>query len=172
MEIATEPGGLAPLQLLLEACELALTIGAAVAIALLFGRMRAQHDERMTLVHELEAARRDGGHWREQAQAHLDGLGTAIRAQFRAWRLSDAESEVCLLLMKGLSHREIGLMRGTSDATVRQQARAAYEKSGLHGRASLCAYFLEDLLPPRDGAARPHKAGSNGAGDAAVSMHG
>ncbi|MFD0738480.1 helix-turn-helix transcriptional regulator [Lysobacter koreensis] len=166
MEIATETDGISPLELLLEVAELALTIGAAVAIALMFGRLRTQHEERLTLTRDLHASKRDGEHWRAQAQSHLEGLSAAIREQFRQWRLSEAESEVCLLLMKGLSHREIGLMRGTSEATVRQQARAAYEKSGLKGRAPLCAYFLEDLLPARDTpAVRPGRGNGAGTGN-------
>lgn len=158
MEIATESDGVTPLELLLEVSELLLTIGAAVAVALLFGRMQAQHRERIALSRDLLSARHDGEHWRRQVQAHLDGLGHAIQSQFRAWRLSDAESEVCLLLVKGLAHREIAILRGTSETTVRQQARSAYEKSGLNGRASLSAYFLEDLLP----------AGNNGRTDRAA----
>lgn len=150
MEIATESDGVTPLELLLEVTELLLTIGAAVAVALLFGRMQAQDRERIALTRDLLSARHDGEHWRRQVQSHLDGLGIAIRRQFREWRLTDAESEVCLLLMKGLTHREIGVIRGTSETTVRQQARSAYEKSGLKGRAPLCAYFLEDLLPASD----------------------
>lgn len=147
LEIATEPDGMSPLELLLEFTEVALTIGAAVAIALMFGRQKTQHEERMGLIRDLQAARQDGESWRLQSQSHLEGLSAAIRQQFRDWKLSDAESEVCLLLIKGMAHREIGVMRGTSEATVRQQARSAYQKSGLRGRASLCAYFLEDLLP-------------------------
>lgn len=147
MEVATEPDGISPLELLLEFTEVMLTIGAAVAIALMFGRMKTQHEERMRLIQDLQAARQDGEDWRKQSQSHLDGLSAAIRQQFRVWKLSDAESEVCLLLIKGIAHREISVMRGTSEATVRQQARSAYQKSGLKGRASLCAYFLEDLLP-------------------------
>ena len=42
-------------------------------------------------------------------------------------------------------------MRGTSPATVRQQARSVYQKPGLSGKAALSAYFLKELLPPVDG---------------------
>jgi DNA-binding CsgD family transcriptional regulator len=162
MEIATEPDGVSLLELLLEATELGLTIAAAVAIALMFGRLRAQHVERMALIRDLHDARRVGEDWRRQAQSHLDGLSDAIRRQFREWKLTDADAEICLLLLKGLSHREIALVRGTSEATVRQQARAAYEKSGLKGRASLCAYFLEDLLPASGDSANTGGARANG----------
>jgi DNA-binding CsgD family transcriptional regulator len=87
--------------------------------------------------------------WREEAAAAVDGLSRAIDAQFDRWSLSDAEREVALLLLKGLSTKEIGDLRQTSDATVRQQARAIYAKAGLAGRAELSAWFLEDLLAPR-----------------------
>jgi DNA-binding NarL/FixJ family response regulator len=137
-----------PWGVLLETSELALTIGTAVAAALLASRMQAQHEERVSLLRDLEAARTEGDAWRQQVKAHLDGLGTAIEKQLRAWRLTDAEGEVSQLMLKGFSHKEIGALRGTSEATVRQQARAVYEKSGLNGRAGFCAYFLEDLLPP------------------------
>jgi DNA-binding NarL/FixJ family response regulator len=53
-----------------------------------------------------------------------------------------------LLLLKGFSHREIAELRETSERTVREQARALYRKASLKGRASLSAYFLEDLLVP------------------------
>lgn len=62
------------------------------------------------------------------------------------WELSPAEKEVALLLLKGLSHKEIAEVRGTSEATVRQQSRALYKKAGLTGRHDLAAFFLEDLL--------------------------
>ena len=40
-------------------------------------------------------------------------------------------------------------MRQVSEATVRQQGRAIYQKAGLRGRHDLAAFFLEDLLDPR-----------------------
>ena len=97
---------------------------------------------------ELAQARSDGAAWRERAQTHLRGLSAEISRQFRAWALTDAEAEVALLLLKGFSHKEIASMRGTSEATVRQQARSVYQKSGLSGKAAFSAYFLEDLLTP------------------------
>ena len=69
--------------------------------------------------------------------------------QFERWELSPAECEVGLLLLKGLSHKEVAATRDTSERTVRQQALAVYRKAGLSGRAELAAFFLEDLLLPR-----------------------
>ena len=62
-----------------------------------------------------------------------------------------AEREVALLLLKGLSHREIAAVRAVSERTVREQARSLYAKAGLTGRAALSAFFLEDLLAPIEG---------------------
>lgn len=49
-------------------------------------------------------------------------------------------------MLKGFSHKEIARIRSTSEATIRQQAAAIYQKSNLGGRAALSAFFLEDLL--------------------------
>ena len=148
LEIATEEGSFTPAELLLETLELGLTVAAAAALAIGFQRMQAQHEERVALLHDLESARSEGESFRKQVQAHLDGLGAAIDRQFDVWTLTEAEREVALLMLKGFGHKEIAAFRGTSEATVRQQARSIYQKSGMGGRAAFCAFFLEDLLPP------------------------
>jgi len=38
-----------------------------------------------------------------------------------------------MLLLKGLSLKEIATVRGTGERTVREQARAVYRKAGLTG---------------------------------------
>jgi DNA-binding NarL/FixJ family response regulator len=92
--------------------------------------------------------------FRAESHAHLRGLGAAVDRQLERWSLSPAEREVGLLLLKGLSHKEIAQARATSERTVRQQALAVYRKAGLSGRAELAAFFLEDLLgPPQEEAA-------------------
>ena len=96
---------------------------------------------------DLEMARAEGEVWRSQARSYVEGLAVAIETQFESWTMTDAEREVGLLMLKGFSHKEIAALRGTTEATVRQQARAIYQKAGLPGRAAFSAYFLEDLLP-------------------------
>ena len=59
---------------------------------------------------------------------------------------------MALLLLKGLSIKEIAQVRGVSERTVHEQARAVYSKAGLTGRTALSAFFLEDLLAPIEGA--------------------
>ena len=98
---------------------------------------------------DLHAARAEAARFRQEAGDALRGLGEAIESQFERWALTPAEREVGLLLLKGLSHKEIADLRATGEATVRQQALVVYRKSGLRNRSDLSAFFLEDLLLPR-----------------------
>ena len=98
----------------------------------------------------LEARRAERDEWRESARKALEGLGEAIQRQFDAWKLTPAEREVALLLLKGYSHKHVATATGRSERTARQHATAVYQKAGLGSRAELAAYFLEDLLLPVD----------------------
>jgi len=69
-----------------------------------------------------------------------------IDEQFNKWAFSRGEKEIALLLIKGLSMKEIADIRGSSENTVRQQSSQIYKKSQLNGRMELSAFFLDDLL--------------------------
>ena len=133
---------------LLEVSPLVLT---TVGIVILFQITRRQRDEHLQVIRDLEMARVQGQRWRNEARSHLNGLGEAIDTQFSRWNLSEAEREVALLLLKGLTSKEVAAVRATSERTVREQARSIYSKAGLTGRAALSAFFLEDLLAPIEG---------------------
>lgn len=85
---------------------------------------------------------------RESLKKYMLGVGKTIDRQFHDWGLTEAERCTAILVLKGLSHKEIAERCGRSERTVRQHAVAVYRKSGLAGRAELAAYFMEDLLPP------------------------
>ena len=121
------------LELLMDTVEKSLVLVGAGGVGVLLHRMRAQHREKLALIAQLDVARVEGTDWRRRVQSLMDGLGAEIHRQFRRWDLTDAESEVGLLLIKGLSHKQIASLRGTAETTVRQQARTIYLKSGLPG---------------------------------------
>lgn len=73
-------------------------------------------------------------------------LGNVINQQFDDWQLTNSEKEVGRLLLKGLSLKEIAVIRNTLEKTVRQQASAIYKKADLSGRHAFSAWFLEDIL--------------------------
>jgi DNA-binding CsgD family transcriptional regulator len=109
---------------------------------------REAQQQAAVLTEQLAASRVEAARWRAEAGDLLRGLGAAIEVQFDRWGLTRAEKEVALLLLKGLSHKELAEVRSISEATARQQARAVYRKAGLSGRNDLAAFFLEDLLLP------------------------
>lgn len=106
------------------------------------------YKNQQALIRDLDAARIQGRQWRDETRALLKGLGEAIDRQFVTWKLTEAEREVGLLILKGMSLKEVAAMRVTSERTIRTQARSIYAKAGLSGRAALAAFFLEDLLAP------------------------
>jgi DNA-binding NarL/FixJ family response regulator len=115
---------------------------------LLIYRTFLVYRKQQVLTRDLNAARIQGRQWRDETRALLKGLGEAIDRQFLTWKLTEAERQVGVLILKGMSLKEIATVRVTSEGTNRAQARSIYAKAGLSGRAALSAFFLEDLLAP------------------------
>ncbi len=152
--------GTSPLHVLLEGGVVAI---GAVGALLAARRLRLLRDAITRAVQDTAAARAEAEQLQARlTQSHADaerfraqnaqlvrGLSDAIDEQLERWQLTATEKEVALLLLKGLSHKEIADIRHVSEATARQQAGAVYKKSGLAGRNELSAFFLEDLLGPR-----------------------
>lgn len=128
--------------------ELVLIASALVTVTALWSGWRRSR----RAVHELRAhlaqrsAERDA--WRVSAETALTGLGAAMDRQFTVWRLTPAERDIALALLKGHSHKVIALDSARSERTVRQHAASVYAKAGLGSRAELAAFFLEDLMLP------------------------
>jgi DNA-binding CsgD family transcriptional regulator len=122
-------------------------LGLAIAHGLiLWRRLQAQRMEVKVLDRDLATAQLETERWRREASTAIRGMGEAIQQQLARWQLTEAESAVALLLLRGLSHKEIANLRKTGETTVRQQAQALYRKSGLSGRNELSAFFLDDLV--------------------------
>jgi DNA-binding CsgD family transcriptional regulator len=122
-----------------------MTIGAVIIVF----RYHLSKRENIQIRKDLTALRNDLSLYKEKTQHLHEGLSQKIDEQLTIWKLSSAEKEIALLLLKGMSNKEISTIRGTSERTISQQASSIYEKSGLHSRSELSAYFLEDLLSPR-----------------------
>ncbi len=102
----------------------------------------------LILTQEVIKQHRDAEKWRQQSFDLMRGLSSMIEQQLNDWHLSIAQKQVALLILKGLSLKEIAAVRETGEPTVRQQATQIYTKAGVSGRAQLSAFFLEDLLLP------------------------
>jgi len=138
---------------LTEGALVVIGIGAASVYARRVRRLAREakelREQTEALAARLDVSQAEAARWRRDASSLIAGLGAAIDEQLERWALSAAEKEVALLLLKGLSHKEIAELRGVVETTVRQQARAIYRKAGLSGRNDLAAFFLEDLLGPQ-----------------------
>lgn len=135
-------------EILLELIQPTLIVIIAVGMVRLTEQVREHHDRQMLLIKDLETARVEGMQWRDSMSDLIKGLSQGIATQFEKWDLTLAEREVGLLILKGMSYKEIAILRDVSEKTVRQQAHTIYKKAKLSGRAALSAFFLEDLLLP------------------------
>ncbi len=71
---------------------------------------------------------------------------TLVADVFREWQLTDAESEIALLLIKGFSISEISSIREKSEGTVKNQCSAVYRKAGVSSKQQLVSNVLDMLI--------------------------
>lgn len=137
-----------------EGVELAhILTEAAVILVSLFGAVRLwfkirikSQAEKLALESALNSTVNELSVWKAKAQTLHNEFQEAIDQQFAVWNMTQAERDVGVLLLKGLSFKEIADLRNTSEQTVRQQAASIYNRSGLEGRAQFSAYFLDELF--------------------------
>jgi DNA-binding NarL/FixJ family response regulator len=113
-------------------------------------QLKIQISARRILSTRLAASRSETVVWREKTEQLAKGLSDSIDLQFESWQLSKAEKEISLLILKGFANKEIAALRNTTEQTVKQQASNVYRKSGLGSRHQFSAFFLEDILAPRN----------------------
>lgn len=111
-----------------------------------FYYLRQQSKENLQLEKNLKKVKKQLESSNIRLQQGKKEYQKVIQWQFKEWELSPSEKEIALLMLKGLSIKEISKGRSTHEKTVRKQASAIYEKSGLAGRHELSAWFFEDLL--------------------------
>jgi len=126
--------------------EAATVLFSVLAILWLLHGLREQTREINQLKLDLEHVNQSRKQPDEYVLAARKQVGEVIAKQFTAWELTSSEKEVGMLLLKGLSLKEIAALRNTLEKTVRQQASAIYKKAGVTGRHSFSAWFIEDFL--------------------------
>lgn len=107
--------------------------------------------KRVLALHEKEivALTESREEFRRRSMRFSQDFSQAVTDQFAQWQLTESESDVAVLLIQGLSMKEIAENRNSKETTVRQQAASVYRKAKLEGRQELTAFFLEDLFSPR-----------------------
>jgi DNA-binding NarL/FixJ family response regulator len=125
--------------------EVVIVTVSVLAIGYLVNDLRRQRAELVQLKQDLDRSKQHRAASPQLLQAR-EQMGRVIQEQFQQWALTASEQEVALLLLKGLSFREIAEVRDTLEKTVRQQASSIYKKANVAGRASFAAWFIEDIL--------------------------
>ena len=73
-------------------------------------------------------------------------MAEVIETFFDEWKLTGAERDVAIMILKGLDNDSIARIRNTAAGTVRAQAARVYGKSGTEGRAQFVSLFVEELM--------------------------
>jgi len=126
--------------------EAVLFVLSIFAMLWLIQGLRTQQKEIEGLRKSLQLATQTSKQPEKYVQEARKKLGDVISQQFKDWALSPSEREVGLLLLKGLSLKEIAAVRNTLEKTVRQQASSIYKKADVSGRHAFSAWFIEDIL--------------------------
>jgi DNA-binding CsgD family transcriptional regulator len=126
--------------------EATIVVLATALIIWILMEQRVQAHEIAQLKQELARSGERHAGMSDYVQAMRQQLSDVVSKQFADWQLTASENEVGWLLLKGLSLKEIAVLRNTLEKTVRQQASAIYRKADLSGRHAFSAWFIEDLL--------------------------
>lgn len=129
--------------LIIECCLILLSLG---GIGYLIHEIYKHKQENKALETQLADTQKNLSATQSRLKQASQQYSRVIHEQIQEWQLSESEREVALLLLKGLSFKEIADLRATQEKTVRQQASSLYKKTGMSGRHEFSAYFFEDLL--------------------------
>ena len=124
-------------------------VAAVLSLYVLLSWKKARNELTLTLSENLEL-KKINLEWKQKNSELFSRINLSINKQFEEWKLTPAESDIALLLLKGLPFKEIAQIREGSEKTVRHHALKIYQKSGLPGRTELFAYFFEDIFNPQN----------------------
>lgn len=82
----------------------------------------------------------------KQLDAAKGAFQSGIDGYFEQWGLSEAEKDIALLTIKGMTISEIAEIRNTKQSTIKTQSSAIYKKAGVSSRAQLVSLLIEELL--------------------------
>jgi len=123
----------------------------SITLLLLLADYLIQRKSLRSVQAQLDAARGRLLQIDESAPGIANKYRDIIQKQFEDWDLTGSEQQIAIMLIKGLSFREVAEIRKTKDKSVRQQATRIYKKANVTGRHELAGWFFEDLfvdVPP------------------------
>lgn len=104
------------------------------------------HETTTALHEDLEKTKILVSHWEKRSLEFIKEFQEHLFKKLSEWNLTKSEKEITLLLLKGLSSKEIASSRFTSERTIRNQCRSIYQKANVSNKSELSAFFLNELL--------------------------
>ena len=99
--------------------------------------------EILTYIKELQKS--DKKH--ELQLKHLtEDFDALVHKRFNKWDLTDAEKDIALFMLRGLSNSEIADLRKVAVGTVRVQSHRVLQKAGASSRTELMSIFMEEFM--------------------------
>lgn len=88
---------------------------------------------------------------RERAKSKLltslrGEFDTVVFDQFAKWGLTESESDIALLSLRGLRVCDIAEIRTTKVGTIKAQLHAVFRKANVRTRSELLGFFMDEIL--------------------------
>ena len=83
---------------------------------------------------------------RETLHSLRHDFDSHVHAQFNEWSLTPSESDIALLLMRGLASKDIAELRNCTVGTVKVHSHNVFRKAGVTSRVELMSLFLDEFM--------------------------
>ena len=84
--------------------------------------------------------------YNKKLQALREDFDALVHKKFDSWKLTTAEADVALLLLRGLGTGDIAELRQSAIGTVKVQAHHVLQKAGVSSRVELMSLFLDEFI--------------------------
>lgn len=126
--------------------ELLIFLSSLVGVVSLLYKYMIEKKEKNELVEKLSSVNKEMEEWRNKVSKVSKDFFWAVEEQMEIWGLTKSEKDIAVLLIKGMSTKDIAELRGVTEKTIRTHATSIYRKSNLNTRYELASYFIEGLF--------------------------
>jgi hypothetical protein len=102
-----------------------------MAISYFLLRLRDERFEKEVIQEKVLELKFDINKIQKRFEAFLSEFYQYVIQQFDFWHITPSEKEVDILILKGLTFKEMSVIRNTSERTIRNQAVSIYTCSGF-----------------------------------------
>lgn len=98
------------------------------------------------LVHQMRELEAENSRQSQSLKFLRGEMENFARCKFDAWKLSPAECDIAMYMLKGLSIADIAAARSTAEGTIKAQTSNIFRKTCVSSRTELMSLFLDEFL--------------------------